>query len=123
MTILIPKIFIIASTAVTFPVLEFLVAFCLALITFRAALVALIGRVSVEINFKLLIYVIARATVPTILVTVGITIQRVTGTLLNDLLGFLEFLLEFLKFLGQISHLSQVTTALLPGLLRGIEGL
>jgi hypothetical protein len=47
LTILLPKIFITATTAVTFPVLEFLVAFCLALIKFRAVLVALIGRVSV----------------------------------------------------------------------------
>ena len=68
---------------------------------------------------------IAWATVPTILFTVGITIRRVTRTLLGGLLllGFLEFLLEFLEFLGQISHLARVTTALFPGLLRGIEGL
>ena len=66
---------------------------------------------------------ITRATGPTILFTVGITIRRVTRTLLSSLLGFLEFLLKFLKFLGQISHLSRVTTALLPGLLRGIKGL
>jgi hypothetical protein len=37
--------------------------------------------------------------------------------------GFLELLSELLKFLGQISHLSRVTTALFPGLLCGIEGL
>jgi hypothetical protein len=43
--------------------------------------------------------------------------------LLGGLLGFLEFLLKFVKFLGQISHLSRVTTALLPGLLRGIKEL
>ncbi len=71
----------------------------------------------------MLIYVTTRATVPTILVTVGIAIQRVPRALLSGLLGFLEFLLEFLKFLGQISHLSRLTTALLPGLLRGIKGL
>jgi hypothetical protein len=50
LTILLPKIFRTAATAVTFLVLEFLVAFCLALITFKAVLVALIGRVSVEFN-------------------------------------------------------------------------
>ncbi len=54
----------------------------------------------------MLIYVTTRATVPTILVTVGIAIRRVTWALLSGLLGFLEFLLEFLEFLGQISHLS-----------------
>ena len=71
----------------------------------------------------MLIYVIAWATVPTILVTVGITIQQVRHMLFSGLLGFLEFLLEFLKFLGQISHLSQVTTALFSGLLHRIKGL
>jgi hypothetical protein len=50
LTMLLPKIFITATTAVTFPVSEVSVAFCLALITFRAVLVALIGRVSVEFN-------------------------------------------------------------------------
>ncbi len=50
LTILLPKIFITANTEVTFPVLEFSVAFCWALIKFRAVLVALIGRVSVEFN-------------------------------------------------------------------------
>jgi hypothetical protein len=43
--------------------------------------------------------------------------------LLSGLLGFLELLLEFLEFLGQISHLARVTTTLFPGLLRGIKGL
>ncbi len=43
--------------------------------------------------------------------------------MLLSLLGFLELLFELLKFLGQISHLSRVTTALFPGLLRRIEGL
>ena len=38
-------------------------------------------------------------------------------------LGFLELLFELLNFLGQISHLSRVTTALFPGLLYGIKGL
>jgi hypothetical protein len=37
--------------------------------------------------------------------------------------GFLELLFELLKLLGQISHLSRVTTALFPGLLCRIEGL
>ncbi len=47
------------------------------------------------------------------------------GTLLGRLLrlGFVEFLFELLKFLGQIIHLSRVTTALFPGLLHGIKGL
>ena len=47
-TILLPKIFITATTAVTFPVSEFSVAFCVASVISRAVLVALIGRVSVE---------------------------------------------------------------------------
>jgi hypothetical protein len=38
----------IATTAVTLPVLEFLIAISLALIISSASLVALIGRVSVE---------------------------------------------------------------------------
>ena len=71
----------------------------------------------------MLIYVTTRATVPTILVTAGITIRQITRALLSGLLGFLEFLLEFLEFLGQISHLARVTAALFPGLLHKIEGL
>ncbi len=42
---------------------------------------------------------------------------------LLSLLGFLELLFELLKFLGQISHLTRITTALFPGILRGIGGL
>ncbi len=64
-----------------------------------------------------------RATVLTILVTVRIAVRQVTRVLLSGLLGFLEPLFEFLKFFGQISHLAQVTNALLPRLLCGIEGL
>ena len=48
LTILFPKIFITLTTAVIFPVLEFSVAFCLALVISRAVLVALIGQVSVD---------------------------------------------------------------------------
>ena len=120
-----------ATTAVTFPVLEFLVAFCLALAISRAVLVSLIGQVSVDFksmpgglsNLKCLVYVIAWATVPTILVTARAVAWRVTHTLLSRLFGLLELLFELLKFLGQISHLAQVTTTLFPGLLCGMEGL
>ncbi len=42
------KIFIMATTAVTLPVLEFLIDFSLALIISKAVLVALIGRVSLD---------------------------------------------------------------------------
>jgi hypothetical protein len=48
--ILSPKTLSIATTAVTFPILEFLIAISLALIVSSASLVALIGRVSVESN-------------------------------------------------------------------------
>jgi hypothetical protein len=43
-----PKIFSIATTAVTLPVLAFSIAISLALIVSSASLVALIGRVSAE---------------------------------------------------------------------------
>ncbi len=46
--ILSPKVLSIATTAVTLPVLEFLIAISLALILSSASLVTLIGRVSVE---------------------------------------------------------------------------
>ena len=46
--VLSPKTLSIATTAVTFPVLEFSIAISLALIVSSASLVALIGRVSVE---------------------------------------------------------------------------
>ncbi len=46
--ILSPKILSIATTAVTLPVLEFLITISLALILSSASLVTLIGRVSVE---------------------------------------------------------------------------
>ncbi len=45
-----PKTFSIAFTAVTLPVLEFSIAISLALITSSASLVALIRRVSVDLN-------------------------------------------------------------------------
>jgi hypothetical protein len=51
LTFLLPKTFITVTTAVTFPVSEFLVAFCLALITFKAVLVALIGTSVSRIEF------------------------------------------------------------------------
>ncbi len=50
LTIFLSKIFIMATTAVTLQVLEFLIAFLLALIILRAVLVALIGRVSLDIK-------------------------------------------------------------------------
>ena len=46
--VLSPKTLSIATTAVTFPVLEFSIAISLALIVSSASLVALIGRVSVD---------------------------------------------------------------------------
>jgi hypothetical protein len=59
-----------------------------------------------------------------ILVTVGITVRRVTSTLITMLLGFLMLLLELHISFGQISHLTGISaTCLFPGLLRGIEGL
>jgi hypothetical protein len=45
------KIFIMATTAVTLPVMEFLIDFSLALIISKAILVALIGRVLLDVNF------------------------------------------------------------------------
>ena len=75
-------------------------------------------------NFKCFSNVIIPLTGPTILATVKITIQRVTCTLLSDLLGFLlKLVLKFLHFLSQISYLAGISAALLPGLLHGIEGL
>ncbi len=44
------KTFNIATTAVTLPVLEFSIAISFALITSSASLVALIGRVSVDVK-------------------------------------------------------------------------
>ncbi len=50
LTIFLLKIFIMATTAVTLPALEFSINFLLALIIFKAVLVALIGRVSLDIK-------------------------------------------------------------------------
>ncbi len=50
LTVCLSKIFIMATTAVTLPVLEFLINFLLALIIFKSVLVALIGRVSLDIK-------------------------------------------------------------------------
>jgi hypothetical protein len=66
------------------------------------------------------IYVNPWATGPTILVTVGITIQQVTNTLLGKLLGpsLLELFLKLTYLLGLISHLVNTAAGLcLPGLL------
>ncbi len=50
MLILSPKILSMVTTEVTFPVLEFSIAISLALIVSGVSLVALIGRVSVDIR-------------------------------------------------------------------------
>jgi len=69
------------------------------------------------------IYLFSRATGPTILVTVGITIQWVTSTLLRVLL-LLKLLFELSHFLGQIGDLTGLSaTWIFPGLLCGIEGI
>ena len=75
------------------------------------------------IYFKTLIYWSTRATGPTILATVGITVRRVTSTFLV-LLRFLKLLFELSHLFGQMAYLIGIPTAwFLPGLLRGIEGL
>ena len=71
----------------------------------------------------MLIYVIAWATIPTILVTVRIASTRVTHTLLTVFPSLFKLPFELLHFLRHISHLTGIRAALLPGLLRGIEGL
>jgi hypothetical protein len=50
LSILSPKTLSMTTTAVTLPVLEFLIAISIALIVSSASLVALIGRVSVDIK-------------------------------------------------------------------------
>jgi hypothetical protein len=50
LTIFVSNIFIIATTAVTLPVFEFSINFLLALIISKAVLVALIGRVSLDVK-------------------------------------------------------------------------
>ena len=76
------------------------------------------------IYFKTLIYWSTRATGPTILATVGITVRRVTSMLLAVLLRVLKPLFELSHLFGQMAYLIGIPTAwFLPGLLRGIEGL
>jgi hypothetical protein len=75
------------------------------------------------IYFKTLIYWSTRATGPTILATVGITVRRVTSTLLAVLLRFLKLLFELSHLFGQMAYLIGIPTAwFLPGLLCGVEG-
>ncbi len=72
----------------------------------------------------MLIYLQSCATGPTILVTVGITIRRVTSMLLALLLSLFKLLFELSHFLSYISHLTGISaTRLFPGLLCGVEGL
>jgi hypothetical protein len=71
----------------------------------------------------MLIYVIAWATVPTILVTVRIASQQVTHTLLAVLPILFKLPFKLLHFLRQISHLTGIRATLLSGLICGIEGL
>ena len=76
------------------------------------------------IYFKTLIYWSTRATGPTILATVGITVRRVTSTFLTMLLKFLKPLFELSNLFHQISHLSGISTSwFLPWLLCGVERL
>ncbi len=75
------------------------------------------------IYFKMLVYWSTRATGPAILATVGITVQRVTSTLLAVLLRFLKPLFELTHLFGQMAYLIGIPTAwFLPGLLCGVEG-
>ena len=75
------------------------------------------------IYFKTLIYWPTRATGPTILATVGITVRRVTSALLAVLLRFLKPLFELIHLFGQMAYLIGILTAwFLPGLLCGVEG-
>jgi hypothetical protein len=75
------------------------------------------------IYFKTLIYWSTRATGPTILATVGITVRRITSTFLVPL-RLLKLLIELSHHFGQMAYLIGIPTAwFLPGLLRGIEGL
>ena len=72
----------------------------------------------------MLIYQTSRATGPTILVTVGITIRQVTRMFLTVLLKLFMLLFEFKQSFRQISHLIGFSAArLFPGLLSGVEGL
>jgi hypothetical protein len=69
------------------------------------------------IYFKTLIYSSTRATGPTILATVGITVRRVTSTLLAVLLRFLKPLFELIHLFGQMAYLIGIPSAcFLPGL-------
>ena len=71
----------------------------------------------------MLFYWSTRATAPTILATVGITVRRVTSTFLM-LLRFRKPLFELSHLFGQMAYLIRIPTAwFLPGLLCGIEGL
>ena len=76
------------------------------------------------IYFKTLIYWSTRATGPTILATVGITVRRVTRTLFAALLRLLKLIFELFHLFGQMAYLIGIPTAwFLPGLLCGVEGL
>jgi hypothetical protein len=129
------KIFIIATTAVTLPVMEFSIDFSLALIISKAVLVALIGGVSLDVKLVLGgLFNLRRSSTcslgllyPLSYLLSELSLDESCARFLEDFLDldFLSFFLifELLKFLGQISHLSRVTTTLFPGLLCGIEGL
>ena len=70
------------------------------------------------IYFKTLIYWSTRATGPTILATVGITVRRVTRTLLAAILRFLKLFLKLSHLFRQMAYLVGIPTAwFLPGLL------
>ncbi len=117
-----------ATTAVTLPVLEYSIDFSLALIISKAVLVALIRRVSLDVKFmpeglfnlRRLSTCSLRLLYPLSYSLSELLLDKSRARFLEDFL-----VLDFLSFfcLGQISHLSRVTTALLPGLLREIEGL
>ena len=75
------------------------------------------------IYFRTLIYCSTRATGPIILATVGITVGRVTRTLLAALLRLLKLIYELSHLFGQMAYLIGIPTAwFLPGLLCGVEG-
>jgi hypothetical protein len=113
-----------ATTAVTLPVLEFLIDFSLALIISKAVLVALIGRVSLDEKFmpggSFNLRRLSKCSLGLLYPLSYLLSELSLDESRERFLAFLDF---SLKFFGQISHLTQITTALFPGLLRGIEGL
>jgi hypothetical protein len=127
------KIFILATTAVTLPVLEFLIDFLLALIMSRAVLVALIGQVSLDVklmpvglsNLRCLSKCVLGLLYPLSYSLSELLLDKSRARFLEDFFDFdfLSFFLSFSSFLDRYAICPESPPPFFQGFFTGLKGL